>query len=504
MKLIPLLAALIASAAPLAAQGAFLGVELAPTNGPGAEVQKVREDTPAEIAGLKAGDVIMSVNDEKVADTDSLIQIIRQKQPGDIVSLGLRRNGEVVMQKVVLGRRPGPSGLSGPGGPSTLQRLRLAPGEKFEVTSPEKALALLEEQNALERGLAKGRIIQVEPGHTFRLSPGGGAGRQEFRVETHAISGDAEPGEFLDGLEFEHTGDGSGVQLTFPAGLSRSAQNTLTRRAKERFGPKTTVQFEGEGCQARFHSSTGGNALKWDGGFGGTGETGETGARRLRVEDLEGFDWESGGPVRIELDEEGLEGRILLELGSDDDTKLRVRKVKPAKIRGDVRESENGGTGAGGNGVGSLERAMSSARSSGKPVLIDFYADWCGPCRRLGEEVLANPQHQELLQRFELVKINTDDNQKLASEFGVGGIPDLRILAADGSEIARVKGYSGVEATVKSLKEALHEAGSRGSSRGGARESHAELELQERLQKLEREIESLESQLQKLRGSGGR
>lgn len=63
-----------------------------------------------------------------------------------------------------------------------------------------------------------------------------------------------------------------------------------------------------------------------------------------------------------------------------------------------------------------------------KPVLVDFYADWCGPCKALAptlEEV-----SQELAGQAEIVKINVDENPDLASKFGVRSIPTLLFFKA--------------------------------------------------------------------------
>ena len=75
--------------------------------------------------------------------------------------------------------------------------------------------------------------------------------------------------------------------------------------------------------------------------------------------------------------------------------------------------------------------------SSDRPVLVDFYADWCGPCRVIGPivEELATEYDGQIAFR----KVNVDDNPELTGQFGIRGIPTL-ILFKDGEPAETVVG----------------------------------------------------------------
>jgi thioredoxin 1 len=81
---------------------------------------------------------------------------------------------------------------------------------------------------------------------------------------------------------------------------------------------------------------------------------------------------------------------------------------------------------------------QSEVLDSTQPVLVDFGADWCGPCRRL-EPVIA---HLSLNYegRLKVGKVDVDDNTTLARDYSVHGVPAL-ILFQNGREVDRTVGY---------------------------------------------------------------
>ena len=87
------------------------------------------------------------------------------------------------------------------------------------------------------------------------------------------------------------------------------------------------------------------------------------------------------------------------------------------------------------------KKYQSDVLKSKTPYLVDFYVDWCGPCRMLGPVLDELSKDKDFEGKLNFGKISTEDHPEIAEENNVSGIPCL-IIFKNGKEATRVVGFA--------------------------------------------------------------
>jgi thioredoxin 1 len=93
-----------------------------------------------------------------------------------------------------------------------------------------------------------------------------------------------------------------------------------------------------------------------------------------------------------------------------------------------------------------FEDALKKARTSHKPVIVDFWAQWCGWCHRLDKTTYVDPAVVKLSEGFVAVKVNTEGDPRdtaVAIRYDVSSLPTIMVISPEGRPVARVNGFVG-------------------------------------------------------------
>ncbi|RYG71849.1 thioredoxin family protein [bacterium] len=108
--------------------------------------------------------------------------------------------------------------------------------------------------------------------------------------------------------------------------------------------------------------------------------------------------------------------------------------------------------------------ASARSRLSGKPMMIDFYTDWCGWCKKLDADVFPNPEVQAMAPNFIMVRLDAEKGGKdAAQQLQVKGYPNIVYMSSNGKRLYGHAGYREASRFSQTMKEVLAlDAGEKG------------------------------------------
>jgi thiol:disulfide interchange protein DsbD len=127
-----------------------------------------------------------------------------------------------------------------------------------------------------------------------------------------------------------------------------------------------------------------------------------------------------------------------------------AEKPRHAKKRGVIKWTYN------------IDDGLALAKKHGKPVMVDFMAVWCPPCKAMEDSTFSDRAVAEKASAFVPVRIDIDEQREvaakhgaLARKYGGIGIPNILFMSADGTKLKHIVGYYGPKQLVAAMDSAL-------------------------------------------------
>lgn len=112
-----------------------------------------------------------------------------------------------------------------------------------------------------------------------------------------------------------------------------------------------------------------------------------------------------------------------------------------------------------GKWAASFDEALTAAKVGDKLVLVDFMADWCGPCKMMEAEVFSTSEFKELTKNMVLVKVDVDRETGIASKYGITAMPTTKFVNSKGEVVHEFVGYGGFDHVMGEIKTAQQKFG---------------------------------------------
>jgi thiol:disulfide interchange protein len=102
------------------------------------------------------------------------------------------------------------------------------------------------------------------------------------------------------------------------------------------------------------------------------------------------------------------------------------------------------------------DKAIAKAKAENKIVMIDFYAEWCDPCKAMENETFSQAKVRDFLKEHMIaIRVNIDNNVELARKYKVRSIPCIVFVDGKGNEVGRFVGYRDADEFLSESREAL-------------------------------------------------